>query len=399
MRFSLSLPLLALGLNQTLLVAALPLLAELTRHPATATDMGLLVLCMNLNLVSYWLGAASWGKLLNRFGISTTTRIAAMGYLASNIGFIAALILMPTNLWILGLCRLATGGFGSAFLPLAHTQLAGVGKASTADLGRLSSALTLGRLLGPALMLLPLPLPLLLAAPLLLITPLLLSTPPRKEKRSEQTAFTSRLDKHKIGKSRSKAQVRPAFLAAIFTTALVAAFQLFALEFVTHQGFVGDRASQIYAGLMLGIGVMTLINQRILVPKLSQQPQTTLLATLLLALLSGCALLLINHHQWWSLALSVCGLCLAISGLPAWYTATLLRHQSQPSMKARTSGLLTRAHTTGHLIGTLSAALFLKWQWTLVVLTALFGIGLCMSVITLARRNPQPTHQPQEYQT
>lgn len=429
----LSLVLISLGINQTVLLSAIPTLVEWVGQSDSAASVGLLVAMVNMNLVSYWLGAGWWGGVASKLGFGRAIRLAACGYIIANLSFICLLLLAPGNVWLLGLSRFAIGGFSSAFLPLSQAQLAAQGKATPGALSALSGGLTIGRLAGPALVLLPVSIPMILLVPIALVVPVLLlalpgewdaphpSVKPQSDdikpdegqviasKTLEANAFetntfaakTFAVKTAQAKAAETKAQEigglaqsnysRVVYSAALLTTGFVAVFQLYVLQFLTAHGYEGEEGSKVYALMMLATSVLLVVYQLRVIPKISRSYSSALLPVLLISLVIGWIVLVTGGVNWWGLFFAVVGLLLAIAGLPAWYTSRLLERESDPARQAKSSGYLTRSHTTGHMVGTGLASLFLHQQWSLSLLISALVLLLLFTVLKLRKNTESGT--------
>ncbi|WP_394393220.1 MFS transporter [Shewanella woodyi] len=383
MKYALFLALISLGINQTLVVAAIPTLMAWSEQTPNSPSLGVLVLAVNLNLVSYWFGASRWGYVAKKLGVSRTLHIAALGFISANLLFFATFYSESPHVWQIGICRILVGAFSCAFLPMAQMLLAAKNDATSAALSRLSSALTLGRLIGPSLLFLPVSFEYLLLIPVVMILPVLCSR------------FDIEFVQTPLGTEQELVTIRDRqyfiYASAIMTTAIVAVFQFYALEFLNLKGYRAEQGSDMYASLMLATSVLLIFYQVRVIPLLSQRRPELFLPILLFALMCGSTTLLAFGEFWWGLGLSLLGLIFAISGLPAWYTARLLASEENTVKQAKLSGYLTRAHTTGHIIGTGGASLFLHQQWTLTFLIAAFSIALlfCASRLHLLTNDPE----------
>lgn len=375
MKSAFYLVLISLGINQTLVVAAIPSLLGWLEASDINASMGWLVLAVNMNLVSYWLGASRWGAVVNKLGFTKSFQLAAFGYAFSCLTFVALILGDVPNLLLLAASRFLIGSFSCAFLPLSQTLLATHNDATPAALSRLSSALTLGRLIGPSLVFLPMEFGYLLLFPIVMVLPL----------------FFTRCDAGKnetnVNSSSNTYAIKPmhyfAFTAALLTTALVAVFQFFVLQFLSLHGYQGEKGTDIYASLMLATSVLLVVYQLRLIPSLSQRQSNHFMGILLSSLIIGSAILVMFGMRWWGLGSSLVSLLLVIAGLPAWYTSRLLQSENSTLMQSKFSGYLTQAHTSGHLIGTGLAALFLNQQWLLSILIALISVSLFYCVLRL----------------
>lgn len=414
----LSLVLISLGINQTVLLSAIPTLVEWVGQSDSAASVGLLVAMVNMNLVSYWLGAGWWGGVASKLGFGRAIRLAACGYIIANLSFICLLLLAPGNVWLLGLSRFAIGGFSSAFLPLSQAQLAARGKATPGALSALSGGLTIGRLAGPALVLLPVSIPVILLVPIALVVPVLVlalpgewdASHPSVKHRSDDIkpdegqviaskTFAAKTAQAKAAETKAQeigglAQSnysRVVYSAALLTTGFVAVFQLYVLQFITAHGYEGEEGSKVYALMMLATSVLLVVYQLRVIPKISRSYSSALLPVLLISLVIGWIVLVTGGVNWWGLFFAVVGLLLAIAGLPAWYTSRLLERESDPARQAKSSGYLTRSHTTGHMVGTGLASLFLHQQWSLSLLISALVLLLLFTVLKLRKNTESGT--------
>ncbi|XAW90352.1 hypothetical protein ABDK09_13100 [Vibrio sp. CDRSL-10 TSBA] len=321
-----------------------------------------------------------------------------------NLSFICLLLLAPGNVWLLGLSRFAIGGFSSAFLPLSQAQLAARGKATPGALSALSGGLTIGRLAGPALVLLPVSIPVILLVPIALVVPVLvLALPDKGQVMASKTVaanplatntFETKAAETKVQEIGSLAQSnysRVVYSAALLTTGFVAVFQLYVLQFLTAHGYEGEEGSKVYALMMLATSVLLVVYQLRVIPKISRSYSSALLPVLLISLVIGWIVLVTGGVNWWGLFFAVVGLLLAIAGLPAWYTSRLLERESDPARQAKSSGYLTRSHTTGHMVGTGLASLFLHQQWSLSLLISALVLLLLFTVLKLRKNTESGT--------
>ncbi|MGR5001544.1 MFS transporter [Vibrio celticus] len=375
MKLAFYLVLISLGINQTLVVAAIPSLSGWLEASDINASMGGLVLAVNMNLASYWLGASRWGAVVSKLGFTKSFQLAAFGYAFSCLTFVALILGDVPNLLLLGGSRFLIGAFSCAFLPLSQTLLATRNDATPAALSRLSSALTLGRLVGPSLVFLPMEFGYLLLLPIVMVLPL----------------FFTRCDagqwKKNVNSTSKKYSIKPmhyfAFTAALLTTALVAVFQFFVLQFLSLHGYQGEKGTDIYASLMLATSILLVVYQLRFIPSLSQRQSNHFMGILLSSLIIGSATLVMFGMNWWGLGGSLVWLLLAVAGLPAWYTARLLQSENDTLMQSKLSGYLTRAYTSGHILGTGFAALFLNQQWLLSILIGLISVSLIYCVLRL----------------
>nr|BBJ32545.1 MFS transporter [Alteromonas sp. K] len=395
-----------LGANQTLLLALLPQLAGLLGFGSDANEWGMLILIMNLNLLSYWFGSGWWGKTISRIGLKDATRIASIGLIISTLVFVCLIFFTPAWLFVIAVARLATGCFTSAFLPIAQTNLAlahqhantaatstnkesaeNAGNAENkrvAALSKLSSHITIGRLIGPIIVLLPIPLYVLLIAPAVItLLTLFMKVPVTDEIEQRQANLKPAKSQLIAFKKMNKFGIS----AALLTTALVAIVQLILLPFITQLGYSEVQASQYYAKLLLFISCLVIVFQRWLLPKLAKRDsqQTWYANVLLIAVLSGSACLLLLPNAWLFLLMGLSLLALGIAGLPSWYTHKLMQQHEQRLPHSQISGVTAQSHTVGHLLGTGVAAVILSSSFSIHYLLLPTALLLAICIVQLKR--------------
>ncbi|UAA37365.1 hypothetical protein KIH87_11590 [Paraneptunicella aestuarii] len=381
-----SMQLIALGVNQTLLIALLPQLAVLLGFGHNPEDWGLLLLVMNANLPSYWLASGWWGKKITCGDTNQISKQANYGFILSISLFVTLLLLIENGLelpqatntdsmsllntlllTVLALCRFASGAFASAFLPLAQTNITQTPEAyetNISKLSHLSSLITLGRFIGPILVLLPFPLVLHLIIPALLILVSLIQ-------KSRTTIIQSNEAQNaSVATAQKQIQVfkllsKPGLTAALLTTSMVAMTQLVLLPFIAKFGYTEKQASHYYAQLMIYLSVFVIASQRwllpYLIPKIAQltKSQTAYPLLLSLCLILGTVLLCLPQQNWPTLLLALACIAIAIAGLPACYTHQLFEQHHIQIPRAQISAAIAQVHTLGHLLGTAVTAALL----------------------------------------
>ncbi|WP_199611063.1 hypothetical protein [Flocculibacter collagenilyticus] len=386
--------LVALGLNQTIMMALLPTIAELMGMPLVSGELGILVAVANLNLVSYWYGSGWWGRTIGRWHRKQVHYVVAAGFIIANLGFLAALFVGSHNeisltiaLALMGCCRLLAGFFSSALLPLSQLAISKNGAPSVASLSKNSSFITIGRIVGPLLVLLPLNLFLLLSIPILFILPLLKSisgnsvnaivniTHKATGANSKFTSFSQQFSQFSV--------IKLALGIAVITTCLVGVIQLLLLSALTSLGYQGEGASRYFAGLMLLTSVIAWFCQRVIIPKFANSSRVVL-PTLLVALNTGAVVLIFMPLSWLSLMIAVVAITLGVSGLPSWYTNQGVVSTTNDIEKGVFYGVLAQAHSSGHIVGTVLSAILLYFQLPLALLTLFFAILLSGTCVYLS---------------
>ncbi|WP_432463475.1 MFS transporter [Agarivorans sp. QJM3NY_33] len=390
--------LIALGLNQTLLLALLPNIAALKGLQGSEQGLGLIAAVVNVNLISFWLGSGLWGKWLPKLGIRFCSRITISGFILANLLFYFALLIPTTpSLPVMALARLALGLFSSAFIILAQTHLAITKQNGLGQLAKTSGAITLGRLLGPSLVLLPFSMQYLLLIPLILVLPLLIKQLCEKAENQVDFAkdFPLQTYSGKSPREQAKTRRRPnqlklILLSALLMTALVSTLQFYLLPLLLDLGYQGEQASSLYASILLYISITLLISQLLLIPWWSKQ-QRPLAPILLLCLALGCLLLSLSvglsssgaQQPWLILLAGLTSLTLAVSGFPVWYSQLALSQSSSLSERSRRSGSLSRAHSSGYLVGSAVSSSCLYFSIPLLTPIWVFALGLVACVLCL----------------
>ncbi|MGO2509063.1 MAG: MFS transporter [Vibrio hibernica] len=381
--------LLTLGVNQTLLIALLPQIAMLFDVDAQSNNLGLIAIAINVNLVSYWIGSGLWGKYLHKMSLLQAYFAASLGYILCHILFISALFhVSEPQLWLAALSRFGLGLFSSAFMPIGQTYLAHKQPPALNKLSQLSGMATLGRLLGPTLVFLPLSLPTML---LLTLIPVLMSLLLIKwfVKDSLTLTIHQKVSHKTIGKTSAWQLAKHhqlTFITACLTTMLVAVYQLMLIPYLGQLGFNDQKISHYLAMLMLGISLLMIINQLWLIPHVVNFSNITW-HSIFWSLLVTAALLIFTQHHLTALVVLSVTLTIALSTLPAWYSKQLLSIQENKNNTSQLSGLLAQSHSSGHLIGTGFASLFLYLHWNIEYLLLLSIAILLICTIQLRRKH------------
>ena len=385
--------LILLGLNQTLAITLLPEIVSYFGLPNNSQNLAIVTLAINVNLLSYWLGTTFWGDRLRKISIRKCTRLACLGFLFSNALFWSSLFLFETpSLVFVAFSRLAMGLFTSAFIILAHTHLAQINSTSFGQLAKISGAITLGRLIGPSIVLLPLSIKWMLLFPTIataLFIPFIF--------------FKTTLVTHTpVIETHSKPTHSPHFIlivvAAVLTTMLVSTVQYFILPLLFEMGYEGIQGSKVYAALLLYLTITIILYQFIVLPLLA--PYLSMIPTLIVvALLISCALLTISLHNWLLLFVALTLLTFAISALPSWYSQKAYGKDQTLAIRAYRSSRIARAHTTGHLIGTAISSLSLYFHLSLIVPIWVFSLSLVGLIITLHKHTYFKVNQGLKYLT
>ena len=386
---SFAIHLFVLGINQTLLLALLPQLASLLGFGSDANNWGLLILVMNLNLITYWFGSGWWGKAISHIGLNRSAQIASLGLIVSTIAFVAMIFFIPSWLIFIALARLATGCFTSAFLPIAQAhaiQSQSFGDTGIAKLSKLSSYITIGRFIGPILVMLPVPMSLLLLSPAFIILLAQVRTGFASTPKLKYSSVAPSLKEPTLKVFKT---IAPSGLAAaLLTTALVAIVQLILLPFITQLGYSEQQASEYYAQLLLFISCLVILFQRWVLPELAKRDtqQNWYHWLLLCVLYAGSSILAFISTGWLSLLLGLSLLAFSIAGLPAWYTHKLMQHHQNVLPHGQISGATAQAHTLGHLLGTALAAAALSTNISINYLLLPTSVLLSLCIVLLAKK-------------
>lgn len=381
-----------MGINQTLLLALLPQIAKQLNLSAAPESWSGLIVLLNLNLLTSWLGAAWWGQRIHVIGPQRAIALAAGGF-SMSIAALAAVLASSTQLGLVSAaliagCRLAAGCFSSALLPIAQSQIHGHQGEQMRQLAKLSSHITLGRLVAPALVFIPLSPLVILLFPACLT---LLGLPLARTARENGTTVAamaatpapqqSQTQLHPLSQRQLWRQINKAGLAtALLTTAMVASLPVVLLPLIHQLGFSQQAASEQFSQLMLVLGIIVIATQRLLVPVGSRYwSHSKGYPLLILACLYTGGMLLSNHQLpastaaseavVWSLLgdgqlllLALTCLAVAVAALPSWYTQQLFRTHGSHIPTSQISGAIAQAHTIGHILGTLGSALLLASQ-------------------------------------
>ena len=224
-----------LGINQTLLIALLPQIAVLFNVDAQSHQLGLIAMAINVNLISYWIGSGVWGKYLNRMSLTQAYWIAGISYITCHILFIASLShLSGPQLWLAALSRFGLGLFSSAFMPIGQTYLAHKRPAELNNISKLSGVATLGRLLGPTFVFLPIGLSNILLLTLIPICVSLLLIKWLAKNSLNLTIIPHQTNS--VSSIKLAQQFKLTFLTASLTTMLVAIYQLMLVPYLSKLG-------------------------------------------------------------------------------------------------------------------------------------------------------------------
>ena len=376
-----------LGINQTLLIALLPQIAKLFGIDPQGHELGIIALALNVNLISYWIGFGIWGKYIQKLSLTSSYIIASIGYIGCHILFISALFHFEQPLlWLASLSRLGLGLFSSAFMPIGQTYLAHKQPPELNKLSQLSGMATLGRLIGPAFVFIPFALPNIL---LLTIVPILISLLLVNILAKNSIKYEGEPIKSSASSSPSWSLAKRHYLTlltAIFTTLLVAIYQLMLIPYLSKLGLNNQKISQYLASIMVCISVIMAINQLWLIPKCMAYP-TFMWHSIIWPLFATAALLAFTPYNLIALlALSVT-FTIALSNLPAWYSKQLLLVDNHSAHTSKLSGLLAQAHSSGHLIGTGCASLILYLQLNIEYLLITGIISLLICAVMLRRKH------------
>lgn len=395
-----SFPLILLGLNQTLMVALLPEIAQLLSLSTNESGLALLTIAINCNLISYWLGTVFWGRYLAKIGWSACYRITLIGFILSNV--LVWLVLFYSaqpELYLLAASRLLVGLFSSAFVILVHTALAQQNQANMGQLSKSSGTITIGRLLGPSLVLLPISIQYLLLLPILAALLLALCS-----FFSQHKLHNLSLEKEKIKTSTNSYSISLILTCALLTTTFVNCLQYFLLPLLFNLGYQGEQASELFAAILLYLSIAVIAYQFILIPYLSrhQQQFPTLIIT---ALVVASALLTWAEQSWLLLMLALSIFAFAISALPSWYSQFAFRDSNNIQSNSAKSAAITRAHSSGHLSGVALASLCLylsiPMQLTIVALVLaliFFIISINKGALQLIAPFAPSTHNKDEHE-
>lgn len=357
-------PLLVLGINQTLIFSLLP---SITTQFAPLS-LGVVLIALNTNLISHWLGSGLWGKHLHGLSLKRATLISVTAYTLCHLGFITCLITDTSHIWLIALFRFLLGGFGSAFMPIAqthHMQTQAVEK-----LSKVSGVVTLGRVIGPALVLLPLSMQWILLLPLaLMLYPLMIFW--QTDNATLNTDRPTPLNYLSIAK-----QNAPVLLLGVSITTLSGTFYIMMLSYLGEINHSELPTSKLLAKMMLVVSAVLVFYQFWVIPTLSKKkkiyPLLVVISLVITAISVACF-----KPSWPAIITAIFFVAFALSGLPAWYSGKAFTNMDRE--KSVISGLLAQAHTSGQLLGTGIASLFLIAKLKLTLLTgALLLCVVCM---------------------
>lgn len=391
-----------LGINQTLLIALLPQIAQLFGIDPQGHELGIIALALNVNLISYWIGSGIWGKYIQKLSLTYAYIIASIGYIGCHILFISALFHFEHPLlWLASLSRLGLGLFSSAFMPIGQTYLAHKQPPELNKLSQLSGMATLGRLIGPALVFIPFALPTVLLFTIvpMLISLLLVNILAKNTIKYEGESLKSSASSPTFSSTRSSTCSSTCsstwslakrhyltLLTAIFTTLLVAIYQLMLIPYLSKLGLNDQEVSHYLASMMVCISVIMAINQLWLIPKCMAYP-TFMWHSIIWPLFATAALLAFTQYNLIALLTLSVTFTIALSNLPAWYSKQLLLVDNHPAHTSKLSGLLAQAHSSGHLLGTGCASLILYLQLNIEYLLISGIISLLICAVMLRKKH------------
>lgn len=346
--------LILLGLNQTLMIALLPELAELFSFANDKSELAILTAAINSNLISYWLGTIVWGKYLHRWGFVACCRLTILGFfLASSFVWLTLFYTEQPSLYWLSVGRFILGIFSSAFVVLSHTYLAQKNSANISKLSKNSSMITLGRVLGPTLVLLPITLEQLLLLPIIASLFLSLSCA-----FNPVTANTAKTIPSAVSNSINAQPISLLLCTALLTTSLVNCLQYFLLPRLIDLGYQGAQASDIFAAILLYLSFAVFAYQLLVIPYLSRY-QLYLPKFIIITAIAGGSLLTLANDSWVLLILALSLLAFAISALPNWYSQRAYQSHHHIYIQSQRSAAIARSHSSGHLLGVAIASLSL----------------------------------------
>lgn len=359
-------PLLVLGINQTLIFSLLPAIATQFKP----LSLGIVLLALNTNLISHWAGSGLWGKKLHGISLKRATLISIIGYTLCHLGFIACLVTNIGNIWLIALFRFLLGGFGSAFMPIAQTHH--METQAVEKLSKVSGIVTLGRVIGPALVLLPLNMLSILLIPLALMLYPLMSLYKANDF-TVKKATSAPINALPIAK-----KTAPVLLLGVAITTLSGTFYIMMLSYLGEINNSDLPTSKLLAQMMLVVSAVLVFYQFLVIPTLSKQKKIyPIMVTV--ALIIAAISVVCFKPSWPAIITAIFFVAFALSGLPAWYSGKAFTYMDKE--KSVISGLLAQAHTSGQLLGTGVAALFLIANLKLTLLTgALLLCVVCMVI-------------------
>ena len=381
--------LILLGLNQTLAIALLPQIVSYLGLESNSQNLALVAFIINANLFSYWLSTGFWGKYITKIGMMNCTLIACIGFLLSNFIFWSSLFISTTpSLPLMAFSRFALGLFTSAFIILAHTHLAQINNTNLGQLAKTSGNITLGRLIGPSLVLLPVPMEWLLLTPMI-VTIAFLPVVILKTKIKQQSAniLSSETSSHSVNST----TFTLILISALLTTMLVSTLQLFILPLLSNMGYQGVYGSKVYASLLIYLTITVLIYQFIILPYLTRYV-SSIPSLIITALILSNTLFIVSFDNRILLLIALTIFTFAISALPSWYSQKAYQHNQTLAIRSHRSSQLVRAHTTGHLAGTAISSITLYFHIPLIVPIWIFSLSLIGLMLTLQK--PQHCNAP-----
>ncbi len=386
--------LLSMGLNQTLLFSFLPYVADVLGISGSSLEWSGVIILLNANLLSYFIGSIYWPNKITSDGFAVSARLAFAGYALVSVIFIVVLMLLSFDLswhWlsliILGATRFAMGYFSSAFLPIAHGYILAQNHDHASQykqLSRASSALTLGRLIGPGLALIPINWLLILVVPLLPMLWSYFQCPSTDNNRQDH--------KSQVLPVMQRLKLAPIWtlICALLTTAWVASFQLALAPEVHRLIPTPAEASHQLAMFLLGVSIVALFGQAVLMPLLAKFIRVRI-SLMVLGLLVFTVLIISKPATYPVFVMAGVGLALAVSALPTWYSQVTYHNADERISKVSVSGLIAQSHSIGHLLGTGATALFLSLGVNALHASALFALLLLISMCAIGSTSLSPS--------
>ncbi|GAL35752.1 possible H+-antiporter [Vibrio maritimus] len=366
-----------------MLFSLLPVLVAVLSIEDSGNSWSLIIVFLNLNMLSFFIGSAFWPGKIIRLGYFSSAKITILGYFLSNALFVVLLLGATKSvqfniefLVLIGVSRLFMGFFSSAFMPIAQGSIyaqTSCEQRQYKKLSKISGTLTLGRLAGPGLVLLPVDWLWVLAIPFVPMFWSFFKRPSISFSGQEAELSTAPNIKALSLFLLSPPSLIAPLLIALSTTALVASFQLALAPEMTS--LIGDveQASEMLAFLMLGLSMLLFILQVWVMPRLAKWLKTRLFI-IAFGLVGFGLLALIPDPNLTNFILAGLALALSIAGLPPWYSQVAFRRGEPKRKVSETSGLLAQSHSLGHLVGTTSAALCLSVGINALYASSLFAL-------------------------